>query len=211
MLASSAARPKRILRRLSRGKGRPASREGNLAVASQDADVEPRSAQRRRDVARAVQPQSVHLFVAAVESAELSERDDPPRKNSTEKNGSRPRFVAPENGDGTRFRLLGLEQHGPVVALNVPLALPAPAAASGGGDVEDEQAAGPERAVDAPEQYGQRAGVVRLVEQVTEDLAERGDGGALGELGVKKRPAYETRLRRPPPRDAKHFRRLVDP
>ena len=107
----------------------------------------------------------------------------------------------PEGGDRAgqtplRGVLVGLDQHRPVLTL-APVALRARAAqAARRRDVEEEDAARLERAMNALEQAVEPGAGDLLVEEVGEALSDRGHRHAGGDLGVEKGADAEVGLRR---------------
>jgi hypothetical protein len=70
--------------------------------------------------------------------------------------------------------------------------------------VEDEDAAGDERAVNAPEETAQSPFLVLGIEKVVEDLADRRDRGARRDPDLEQRPDPELGLGRPAAGDLDH-------
>src|SRR5262249_44758311 len=110
--------------------------------------------------------------------------------------------------------LLARDEHGPVRALDVALRRPAARDAAGLGGVEDEEAAGDERARDALEERVQRARVPvprrRVVEQVVDTLPDRANRRALRQLATEQGVAHEARARRALPCQREEGLRLID-
>src|SRR5207244_2347219 len=127
-----------------------------VAVAALDAGAEAEPAQLDREIPAAVEAQTMLLRAAAIVAADAAKRRHPPRQ------------------DAVRF--FGFQQDGPVVAVKVPLPAPGCAAAARLGNVEHEQAAGPQGIVHPTEEPRQRIRLVRRIEKIVEDLADGGDG-----------------------------------
>lgn len=111
-----------------------------------------------------------------------------------------------------RRALLGFDEHRPAVSCH-PAALRSPAGlAARSRDVEHEEAARAERAVDAAEERKQgRRTPGAAVEEVVEALPERGHGVARRQLRPVQRRDVEARARDAPARSSHHGVREVDP
>src|SRR4051794_40036893 len=130
-------------------------------------------AQERQDLGPPVPALAMELLRAPVSATALDEAGDPA-------------------GEDVALHAT-LDEHGPVLA-----GRPAPVLAqdSRAREVEQQQASGAQRRVDAREQARQRVARVALVEEVVEDLADREDGVAGGERLGDERADAEARLRR---------------
>jgi hypothetical protein len=100
--------------------------------------------------------------------------------------------------------LLTLGEHRPVIAHPEALDFRALWHLSGAERVEDEDAAGDERLVNAPEDAAQATLLVLGVEEVVEDLADRRDGAATRDLDLEERAHPKLGLGRSFARDLDH-------
>src|SRR5918999_567790 len=179
--------------RFARDEGGVALRQLVPTVRSHRPNLEARLFEFCRHLRRFVEPHTMHLVISPVALPHLPETHDPALHRTPlgillplgEYRPVLPHAEAPRPGPG---RHLARTKH-----------------------VEDEDTAGDERVVNAPEEAAKPLLLVLRVEKVVEDLAYGCDGGARRDLGLEQRPYPELGLWHSIARELDHGLGDIDP